>query len=156
MAKGASDVDRIMENIKDAFVIVNKDGESKISVQELGTLMRSVGLCPADANINAIGVEYGSSGSGKGGKLFDINDCKRIVQKHLHLRENKPNILECLNIFDKDGTRSVSAAELRHVLTNMGECLTDEEFDDFVRDLNIGGDGQIMCDDAAELLMSMM
>ena len=30
-------------------------------------------------------------------------------------------------MFDKDGNGFISAAELRHVMTNLGEKLTDEE-----------------------------
>jgi hypothetical protein len=32
--------------------------------------------------------------------------------------------------FDKDGNGFISAAELRHVMTNLGEKLTDEEVDE--------------------------
>jgi hypothetical protein len=32
-----------------------------------------------------------------------------------------------LQVFDKDGNGFISAAELRHVMTNLGEKLTDEE-----------------------------
>jgi Ca2+-binding EF-hand superfamily protein len=30
-------------------------------------------------------------------------------------------------VFDKDGNGFISAAELRHIMTNLGEKLTDEE-----------------------------
>ena len=30
-------------------------------------------------------------------------------------------------LFDKDGNGFISAAELRHIMTNLGEKLTDEE-----------------------------
>ena len=32
-------------------------------------------------------------------------------------------------MFDRDGNGFISAAELRHVMTNLGEKLTDEEVD---------------------------
>ena len=32
-----------------------------------------------------------------------------------------------VQVFDKDGNGFISAAELRHVMTNLGEKLTDEE-----------------------------
>lgn len=32
-----------------------------------------------------------------------------------------------LQVFDRDGNGFISAAELRHVMTNLGEKLTDEE-----------------------------
>ena len=41
--------------------------------------------------------------------------------------------LSLSRVFDKDGNGFISAAELRHVMTNLGEKLTDEE----VRDIHI-------------------
>ena len=46
----------------------------------------------------------------------------------------------------QDGNGFISAAELRHVMTNLGEKLTDEEVDEMVREADIDGDGQINYD----------
>ena len=46
-------------------------------------------------------------------------------------------------VFDKDGNGFISAAELRHVMTNLGEKLTDEEVDEMIKEADIDGDGQI-------------
>ena len=46
-------------------------------------------------------------------------------------------------MFDKDGNGFISAAELRHVMTNLGEKLTDEEVDEMIKEADIDGDGQI-------------
>lgn len=46
-------------------------------------------------------------------------------------------------MFDKDGNGFISAAELRHIMTNLGEKLTDEEVDEMIREADIDGDGQI-------------
>lgn len=49
----------------------------------------------------------------------------------------------CFQVFDKDGNGFISAAELRHVMTNLGEKLTDEEVDEMIREADIDGDGQV-------------
>ena len=41
--------------------------------------------------------------------------------------EIEDEIREAFKVFDKDGNGFISAAELRHVMTNLGEKLTDEE-----------------------------
>lgn len=45
--------------------------------------------------------------------------------------------------FVQDGNGYISAAELRHVMTNLGEKLTDEEVDEMIREADIDGDGQV-------------
>lgn len=50
-------------------------------------------------------------------------------------------VMQC-NIF-QDGNGYISAAELRHVMTNLGEKLTDEEVDEMIREADIDGDGQV-------------
>lgn len=45
--------------------------------------------------------------------------------------------------FVQDGNGFISAAELRHVMTNLGEKLTDEEVDEMIREADIDGDGQV-------------
>lgn len=41
-------------------------------------------------------------------------------------------------------TSSISACkQLRHVMTNLGEKLTDEEVDEMIREADVDGDGQV-------------
>ncbi len=47
------------------------------------------------------------------------------------------------DLFFQDGNGFISAAELRHVMTNLGEKLTDEEVDEMIREADIDGDGQV-------------
>ena len=56
--------------------------------------------------------------------------------------DSEEEIREAFRVFDKDGNGFISAAELRHVMTNLGEKLTDEEVDEMIREADIDGDGQ--------------
>ena len=46
-------------------------------------------------------------------------------------------------MFDKDGNGFLSAAELRHIMTNLGEKLKEDEVDDMMREAGIEPDGSI-------------
>ena len=66
---------------------------------------------------------------------------------------SEEEIREAFSVFDKDGNGFISAAELRHVMTNLGEKLTDEEVDEMIREADIDGDGQVNYEGKHRLLV---
>ena len=52
-------------------------------------------------------------------------------------------ILGAFRAFDLDKNNYVGAAEIRHVLINIGERVTDEEIDEMIRMVDRDGDGQV-------------
>ncbi len=57
--------------------------------------------------------------------------------------DTEEEIREAFKVFDKDNNGFISAAELRHVMTNLGEKLTEEEVEEMIREADVDGDGQI-------------
>lgn len=49
------------------------------------------------------------------------------------------------NVFDKDGSGTISADELRQVMKSLGENLTDEEIDEMIREADKDRNGTIDC-----------
>lgn len=49
------------------------------------------------------------------------------------------------NVFDKDGSGTISADELRQVMKSLGENLTDEEIDEMIREADKDENGTIDC-----------
>lgn len=46
-------------------------------------------------------------------------------------------------MFDKDKDGYISAGELRYVMTNLGEKLTDEEVQEMIKEADLDGDGLV-------------
>jgi len=66
-----------------------------------------------------------------------------MMARKMRDTDSEEEIREAFRVFDKDGNGFISAAELRHVMTNLGEKLTDEEVDEMIREADIDGDGQV-------------
>ena len=58
------------------------------------------------------------------------------------------------DFWQQDGNGFISAAELRHVMTNLGEKLTDEEVDEMIREADIDGDGQVNYEEFVRMMTS--
>ncbi len=57
----------------------------------------------------------------------------------------EPKLIVAVQVFDRDNNGFISAAELRHVMTSIGEKLTDDEVDEMIREADQDGDGRIDC-----------
>jgi len=73
--------------------------------------------------------------------------------------DSEEEVREAFKVFDKDGNGFISAAELRHVMTNLGEKLSDTEVEEMIREADTDGDGQINYDEcvrASSLSVSVL
>jgi calmodulin len=59
--------------------------------------------------------------------------------------DSEEEIREAFKVFDRDNNGFISAAELRHVMTSIGEKLSDDEVDEMIREADQDGDGRIDC-----------
>jgi len=78
-----------------------------------------------------------------GNGSLDFAEFLSMMAKKMNDGDSEEEIKEAFRVFDKDGNGFISAAELRHVMTNLGEKLTDEEVDEMIREADIDGDGQV-------------
>lgn len=46
-------------------------------------------------------------------------------------------------VFDKNNDGLISSSELRHVMTNLGEKLSEAEVDDMIKEADMDGDGLV-------------
>ncbi|KII85394.1 hypothetical protein PLICRDRAFT_31633 [Plicaturopsis crispa FD-325 SS-3] len=127
------------EEFKEAFSLFDKDGDGTITTKELGTVMRSLGQNPTEAELQDMINEVDADGNG----TIDFPEFLTMMARKMRDTDSEEEIKEAFKVFDKDGNGYISAAELRHVMTNLGEKLTDNEVDEMIREADVDGDGQI-------------
>ena len=81
-----------------------------------------------------------------GNGTIDFPEFLTMMARKMKDTDSEEEIREAFRVFDKDGNGFISAAELRHVMTNLGEKLTDEEVDEMIREADTDGDGQVNYD----------
>ena len=78
-----------------------------------------------------------------GKRSLNFDEVVAIITKYEFMPESPEDIREAFRIFDKDGNGLINAADLRHILTHLGEKLTQEEVDEMIREADITGEGQV-------------
>jgi len=119
---------------KEAFSLFDKDGDGTITTKELGTVMRSLGQNPTEAELQDMINEVDADGNG----TIDFPEFLTMMARKMKDTDSEEEIKEAFKEFDRDGDGFISAAELRHVVTN----LSDEEADEMIREADLDGDGQ--------------
>jgi len=135
---------------KEAFSLFDKDGDGTITSKELGTVMRSLGQNPTEAELQDMINEVDADGNG----TIDFPEFLTMMARKMKDTDSEEEIREAFRVFDKDGNGFISAAELRHVMTNLGEKLTDEEVDEMIREADIDGDGQVNYEEFVTMMTS--
>lgn len=126
----------------------DKDNDGKITTKELGTVMRLLGQNPSESELNDMinEVDINSDGS------IDFPEFLTMMARKLKDNDSELEIMEAFKVFDRNGDGKISAAELRHVLTLIGEKLTDAEIEQMIEEADSNHDGEIDINEFTQLL----
>ncbi|OGE51353.1 hypothetical protein PENARI_c013G09844 [Penicillium arizonense] len=134
---------------KEAFSLFDKDGDGQITTKELGTVMRSLGQNPSESELQDMINEVDADNNG----TIDFPEFLTMMARKMKDTDSEEEIREAFKVFDRDNNGFISAAELRHVMTSIGEKLTDDEVDEMIREADQDGDGRIDYNEFVQLMM---
>ena len=135
---------------KEVFDLFDKDKDGCITTKELGDVMRALGANPTPSELVEMINQLDQNGSG----LIEFNPFLEVFAEKIKDPNAELHIMEAFKIFDKDGTGVISSHELRHVITTLGEKLTEEEADELIREADIDGDGTINYHEFVKIMIS--
>merc|ERR1712232_1412284 len=85
---------------------------------------------------------------------IDFPDFLSLMARKMKETDTEEELIEAFKVFDRDGDGFISAGELRHSMTNLGEKLSDLEVDEMIRGADQDGDGQINYDEFVKMMMA--
>jgi len=137
-----------IEEFKEAFALFDKDGDGTITADELGVVMRSLGRNPTREELEAMIAEVDDDGSGE----IEFPEFLRLMASKLQDTDSIEEMREAFLVFDRDKSGSVTASELKHVMNNLGEQVTDEEVEEMIQEADADGDGELSFDDFLQFI----
>ncbi|XP_039144986.1 calmodulin-like [Dioscorea cayenensis subsp. rotundata] len=136
-------------DFKEVFKLFDRDGDGQITAQELGTVMRSLGQNPTEDELKAMIDDVDADLNG----TIDFSEFLNLMVHKMEDADSEKEMREAFKIFDKDQNGLISADELRSVMANLGEKLTDEEVNEMIREADIDGDGQVNYEEFVRIML---
>ena len=117
------------EELREAFKVFDKDGNGFISAAEVSSLVAVNRLACA---------------------------CTGCVSLTKWVQTRLAYMMRVVHTPVKAKNHNVASwfLQLRHVMTNLGEKLTDEEVDEMIREADVDGDGQVNYEEFVKMMMA--
>ncbi|XP_055339444.1 myosin-2 essential light chain-like [Paramacrobiotus metropolitanus] len=136
-------------DFQEAFSLFDNKGDGKIFAGQLGEVLRALGQNPTEAEVRKYQQQYKSDQR----ISFDVF----LPILHEFSRSKEPysydSFIEGLRHFDTEGNGLIKTSELRHLLTTLGDKLSEDEFKDLITG-HEDSNGNINYEDFIKNLMS--
>jgi len=171
-----------ISEFQEAFLLFDKDGNGCITLEELGTVIRSLGQNPTEEELHDMISEVDVNGNG----TIEFGEFLCLMARKMKETDAEEELKEAFKVFDKDQNGYISASEVRHfdinisnnkmvliqsltsmfqffpffvqlrnVMINLGEKLTDEEVEQMIREADMDGDGQVNYEEFVRMMMAV-
>lgn len=130
-----------LSEIKTLFSTFDKNKDGYLTSKEVAALLQS-GKLSANVPYNAI-QKVVREVEKRDKKMVNITQLMEVLGRHCSEFNPMADMMEAFKVFDKNGDGVISVSELRHVMNNLGERLTDRELQQMFRNAYQDGDGEI-------------
>jgi len=135
---------------KEAFKSFDKKGEDKIKVGEIALALKKLGHTIKSDWLEKIEQTIDTEGTG----YVEFEEFCGIVKKKIQDDDDERELREMFRILDKEKRGEVNTNELRWILKNLGDDLTEADIDDMIADVDTDGSGWVDYNEFHKLMMS--
>lgn len=127
---------------REAFSLFDKDGDGLITVEELASIMRSLGQNPTDDEVRSLIADIDQDNSGS----IDFPEFLFLMARKLSDNQAETELLGAFQELDEKGNGIIGMAEFKRVLTSTqgAECLTAADVDEMLREAGIDGSAEVV------------
>ncbi|XP_023682427.1 myosin light chain 3, skeletal muscle isoform-like [Paramormyrops kingsleyae] len=121
-----------MDYFKEAFGLFDRVGDNKIAYNQVADVMRALGQNPTNKDV--VKVLGSPSAEDMTNKRIDFDAFMPLLKTVDAIQKGAyDDYVEGLRVFDKEGNGTVMGAELRIVLSTLGEKMTGTEVDSLMQ-----------------------
>ncbi|XP_067844378.1 dynein regulatory complex protein 8 isoform X1 [Heptranchias perlo] len=123
----------LQKNIREAFAVFDHETNNTVDVREIGTIIRSLGCCPSEAELHEMLAEVEEE---EPTGYIQLDKFLPMMTKVLIERKYRPQpedvILRAFEVLDQNQKGYLTQDELTKYLTEEGEPFTQEEIEEML------------------------
>jgi len=139
-----------LKEFQEAFELYDKDRDGHITIKELTAVLRTTNSDITHDQIQSIISQADTTGTGK----LNLEDFVNLMSNYYSELDCEEEVINAFRVFDKEGKGTIPSNELKHVMTTLGDKLTNEEVDEMIREADTNGDGIICYEDFVRAMMA--
>jgi len=122
MSKSAALSEDMISEYQETFNIFDNRGDQKVHVWQIGEVLRACGQNPTEN-------EWKKYMGDDSERRINFNEFLPILKEVAKNRDGSQpaDFIEGFKVFDKEQNGTIGTAELRHLLSTLGEKMTEEE-----------------------------
>lgn len=127
------------DDARRAFKLFDKKGQDKISTKDLGQLFHSCAMTVTSEKLEELVDTIDDGGSG----YIDFDQFCVLYGRKKKEDDDEKELREAFRILDKDNQGVIPVDDLRWILRELGDDITEEEIDDMVAMTDVDGSGTV-------------
>ncbi|XP_063693335.1 uncharacterized protein LOC134825124 isoform X2 [Bolinopsis microptera] len=137
-----------LAELKDIFAMFDKDNSGSIDVNELESMVSSLGITATKEDLNDMIAEADIDKSG----TIEFDEFKTLIGPHFQKEKPPEDYIDAFNFFDKDGDGFISRTELRTIMNTVDSKLAESDIEDMIKEADQNGDGKIDFDEFIKMM----
>lgn len=119
------------KKLKETFGLIDHDKDNYINSNEVGLLLRGLGIYLTEEDIVELNKELIQNGNDK----VTYEELKKIYIEKLKTNKTSKDLIQAFEFFDEEKTGKVNLNELKHGLIVLGDCLNEEEINYLINEI---------------------
>mmetsp|Transcript_10400 Transcript_10400/g.25444 ORF Transcript_10400/g.25444 Transcript_10400/m.25444 type:complete len:194 (-) Transcript_10400:278-859(-) len=132
-----------LDEIKEAFMLFDTNHTGTINVRELRAAMRALGFQVKKEELKEMldGIDK------NGNSEINMEEFIKLMSGKMGLRDTKEEILKVFQLFDVDNSGYITLKNLRRIVNELGEQLSEQDLQEMIEEADRDQDGQISPDE---------
>jgi calmodulin len=128
-----------IQEFRQAFDIMDRNGDGVITVEDLATVMRAIGQSPTVNELQDMIREVDADGNDN----IDFTEFLALMSRQMRQSDIEDELRETFRVFDRDGDGFITPQELRTLLISLGLDSSAQVIRSMIAEADRDRDGKI-------------